>query len=206
MAEDPGGGRRSALLDPAWHYVEKTALDDFRGDDWACLNRQRAQYLEKDKARQALALLEASRDDASFGYLINNFEHCLQTATCLWRDGFDEETVVCGLFHDIGFIVCPENHGSFAAAMLAPYVSDANRWMLERHAVFQQVHISEYEGVDPDERERWRGHPHFEWTALFVAKYDQNTIDPAFENAPLNDFEPMVHRVFKRPPRQVPLD
>ncbi len=206
MADDPGGGRRSALLDPAWRYVEKSALDDFRGDDWACLNRQRSLYLEQEKARQALALLEASRNDPSFGYLINNFEHCLQTATCLWRDGYDEETVVCGLFHDIGFIVCPENHGAFAAAMLAPYVSDRNRWMLERHAIFQQVHISEYEGIDPDERERWRGHPHFEWTALFVAKYDQNTIDPAVENAPLSDFEPMVHRVFMRPPRPVPLD
>ena len=78
--------------------------------------------------------------------------------------------------------------------------------MLERHAIFQQAHVTGYDGVDPNERERWRGHPDFAWTAEFVAKYDQNTIDPGFENAPLGAFEPMVHRVFMRPPRTMQLD
>jgi len=196
-------GTRSPLLDPSWHYVEKTALDDFRRPDWMRLNEQRADYLQRDKARQALAMLEASRDDATFGYMINNYEHALQTATLMMRDGLDEEDIVCGLFHDIAFVVCPENHGAVSAALLAPYVSERNRWMLQHHAILQQVHIHELDGCDPNARERWRGHPHFDWTARFVAIYDQNAIDPDVEAAPLSEFEPMVHRVFGRPPRPV---
>ena len=56
-------GSRSPLMDPSWQYIEKTALDDFRRDDWTRLNQQRSDYLKRDKARQALAMLEASRDD-----------------------------------------------------------------------------------------------------------------------------------------------
>jgi hypothetical protein len=68
------------------------------------------------------------------------------------------------------------------------------------------VHIQGFPGIDPDARERWRGHPHFEWTAEFVAKYDQNAIQPDYDTAPIEAFEPMVYRFFARAPRPVPID
>ena len=178
-------------------------MDDYRAEDWAVMNRQRAEYLEEQQAVQVLDMLKASRDAPTFGYLINNYEHCLQTATMLHWDGHEEDTIVTGLFHDAGFIVCPENHGRFAADLIRPFVSEKNIWMLEHHEVFQRIHLHGfYESEDPDfinTREQWRGHPFFDWTAEFVERYDIVAIDPSIENLPLQFFEPMVKRVFSRP-------
>ena len=121
------------------------------------------------------------------------------------RDGLDEEDVVVCLLHDIGFVVCPDTHGDFAASLLAPYVSERNHWMLQRHPVFQQLHAPHLPGCDRHARERWRGHPHFEWAATFVEKYDQAAADPDYDCAPLSVFEPMVYRLFARPPVRRPL-
>ena len=123
-------GERDKLLRSDWYYIEACSMDDYGPEDWATMNRQRAEYLSQERARQALELLAASRDAPTFGYLINNYEHCLQTATLLYRDGHDEDTIVAGLFHDVGFIVAPENHGRFATDLIRPFVSEKNIWML----------------------------------------------------------------------------
>ena len=179
-------------------------MDDYTPEDWAIMNRQRAEYLAEERAKQALELLAASRNAPTFGYLINNYEHCLQTATMLYRDGHDEETVVTGLFHDIGFIVCPENHERFAADLVRPFVSEKNAWMLEHHGIFQRIYLHGfYESEDADfihAREQWRGHPYFDWTAEFVERYDIVAIDPGIESLPIEFFEPMVRRVFSNSP------
>ena len=198
-------GTRSPLLEPAWTYVEKESLDDFRAADWALLNGQRRLYHAAEQARQALRLLAAGADDPSFGYQVNNYRHCVQSATLAMQDGRDEDYVVMALLHDIGFIACPQSHGQFAAQLLAPYITEDLVWLLERHMYFQALHCRELDGTDRFVRERWRGHPAFVATAEFVAKYDQNTISPRLPEAPLSVFEPMVHRVFARPPRAVPL-
>jgi predicted HD phosphohydrolase len=119
------------------------------------------------------------------------------------QDGRDEEYIVVTLFHDVGFTVCPASHGAFAASMLSPYVSDASRWVLEHHQIFQAHHCHEHpdETVQPEARERWRGHPHFAATAEFVARYDVTTIVPGLPEAPLDIFVPMVRRLLARPPR-----
>jgi hypothetical protein len=52
--------------------------------------------------------------------------------------------------------------------------------------------------VDRDARERWRGHPHFEWTATFVERYDQAAVSASDEILPLDAFRPMVERVLGR--------
>lgn len=196
--------RRSPLLRPDWHYLEPDSLEEFRAADWARLDSQRGPYLAEQQARQALEMLAASESAPTFGYQINNFQHCLQSATLAVADGCDEESVVVALFHDLGFIVTPERHGAFAAELLGPYIGPANEWMLRHHALFQQVHAREHPTVDRDARERWRGHPHFEWTARFVERYDQNAIQAALPILPLQAFEPLVFRLFARPPRIAP--
>ena len=193
-------GERDRLLRAHWQYIEHCNMDDYSPEDWAIMNRQRAEYLAEERAKQALELLTASQDAPTFGYLINNYEHCLQTATLLHRDGHDEETVVTGLFHDIGFIVCPENHERFAADLLRPFVSDKNAWMVEHHGIFQRIHLRGfYESEDADfinAREQWRGHPYFDWTEEFVERYDIVAINPGIESLPIEYFEPMVRSVF----------
>jgi len=136
--------------------------------------------------------------------MVNNYRHSLQSATMALRDGLDEEDVVVCLLHDIGFITCPSTHGEFAAELLGSYVSDRNYWMLQRHGTFQNIHSPNLPGVDMNERERWRGHPHFDWTATFVDKYDQAACDPSYDCAPLAFFEPMVQRLFARKPVKRP--
>lgn len=198
-------GETSPLSEPGWRHIDKTNLEDFTEDDWAVLNAQRAPYLAEERARQALEMLAAQKDAPSFGYQVNNYEHCLQAATFALQDGQDEETIVVSLFHDIGFVTSNETHGEMAAQFLRPFVSDRNVWMLERHMYFQTLHLPAYPGVDTALRERWRGHEWFGWTADWVRKYDIGSIDAAAETAPLSVFEPMVHRIFARPPREARL-
>ena len=193
--------QRSPLYRDEWEYVEKSALEDFRADDWKRLNSQRAPYVADEQARQALRLLTASADDTTFGYQINNYRHCLQSASMVMEAGYDEETIVVALFHDVGFTVCPDTHGAFAAELLGAYISEANYWMLRHHAAFQLFHCHEYLGIDRNAREQWRDHPHFQWTVEFVEKYDQNAIRSDYQERSLDVFEPMVERIFARPPR-----
>jgi len=198
-------GVKSPLLHDDWDYAAPVSLDDFSAQDWALLERQRGPYGVAERAKQALDMLAAQATAPTFGYQINNFEHCLQAATLALQDGVQEEDIVVALFHDLGFVTNNENHGAFAAAFLAPYVSDRNIWMLERHMYFQALHCATHPDVDPDIRERWRGHPYFEYTANWVARYDVPSINPAMENAPLDTFTPLVERLFATPRRAIPI-
>jgi predicted HD phosphohydrolase len=199
-------GSRSPLLRPEWRYVEPTRLDAFRAPEWTLLAQQRRAFDAQLQARHALRLLAASAADPGFGYQVNNYRHCIQAATAAMMDGRDEEYVVMALFHDVGFTVCPTSHGAFAATLLSPYISDANRWILEHHQIFQAHHCHDHpdEEVDPRARDLWRGHPQFEATAEFVERYDIATLAPGLPEAPLAAFEAMVGRVFSRPPRRLP--
>ncbi len=190
----------SPLAAPQWHYIEKISLEDFSGDDWRQLELQRAAYLAQRQAAQVLRLLSASEHDPTFGYMVNNYRHSLQSATMVLRDGLSDEDVVVALLHDTGFTTCPLLHGDFAACLLGAYISERNHWMLQHHATFQNLHAPNLPGVDPNERERWRGHPHFDWTAEFVARYDQDACDPEYRCEPLEAFVPLVRKIFSRPP------
>jgi predicted HD phosphohydrolase len=188
---------------PEWQYVRKRKLEDFRAEDWNLWSVQRGDYYRRHMVDHILRMLTCQRDDPSFLYTINNYRHCLQTATRMLRAGLSDEDVTVGLLHDVGFTTCNATHGEFAATLLRPFVSERNHWMLERHAVFQQFHYHELEGCDRNARERWRGHPHFEWTARFVEHFDQNTINFDEEILPIEAFESAVRRVFARPPAQL---
>ena len=194
---------RTPLSHNDWAHIQKTTLDDFSKPDWDLLNAQRAPYYRERQADAVLTMLAAQRDDPSFGYLINNFGHSVQSATMALRDGLDEETVVVTLLHDIGFVVAPSTHSEFAIALFGPYVSEKNIWLVRHHATFQGLHCRDLPGVDPQAREQWRGHPHFEYAAEWVRKYDICSLDPNYENAPLDEFAPMVKRVFSRPPTNI---
>ncbi len=187
--------RMSPLGEPNWVRASAGAMSAFGRADWIALDRQRDQLLLREKPRVALALFESLGAEPSFGYEINMQGHGLQSATFALRDGRDEETVVVALLHDIGFTLARDTHGAFAAMVLGPHISEANRWMLVHHPAFLDHHTPEHPTVDRDARERWRGHPHFEWTATFVERYDQAAVSAADDILPLDAFRPMVHRV-----------
>ena len=70
--------------------------------------------------------------------------------------------------------------------------------MLQYHPVFQVYFYGQHLGINPDERERYRGQPHFDRTAEFCALYDEVSFDPAYPSEPMATFEPMVRRVFDK--------
>jgi predicted HD phosphohydrolase len=134
------------------------------------------------------------------GYKVDRYEHSLQTASRAFRDGADEETVVCALLHDIGDTLAPENHAQLGAAALRPYISADNYWLIQHHGLFQGYYYYHHIGLDRDARDAYRGHPMFERTAAFCEKWDQCSFDPDYDTMPFSAFEPMLRRLFARRP------
>jgi len=178
-----------------WVYVKKQSIEAFSAIDWTTLEVQRTKYISQVKTEHLLRLLTVSAEDASFGYRVNMYKHALQSATMALRDGLSPEDVVVALFHDVGYITSYSNHGEFASVLLGPHISERNHWMLRNHAVFQNFHAHHMAGIDRHEREMWRGHPYFDWTAEFVKLYDQATCDPDYLSEPIETFIPMIQSV-----------
>ncbi|MEI9885575.1 MAG: HD domain-containing protein [Rhizomicrobium sp.] len=152
----------------------------------------------KDAPNRVLAHLKMLEGDCG-GFPVDRMEHSLQSATLAHRDGMDEEYVVCALIHDIGDILSSASHAELGATILRPYVSEANFWMMHHHGIFQGYYFFHHLGLDRNMRDQFRGHPHFEYTARFCARHDQNAFDPDYDTMPLAAFEPMVQRVMARP-------
>ncbi|MFC3230420.1 HD domain-containing protein [Marinibaculum pumilum] len=140
------------------------------------------------------------------GMRIDRLQHSLQTATRAHRDGRDEEYVVCALLHDMGDLLGTYNHPDIAAAVLKPFVSEQNHWIVEKHGIFQGYYFFHHIGLDRNMREQFRGHPWFAATAEFCEKYDSPAFDPEAEIMPLSAFEPMVRRLFAAPRNSIYLD
>lgn len=142
-------------------------------------------------------------DGDSGGFAVDRLTHSLQSATLAHRDGKDEEYVVCALLHDIGDILGTASHADVAAAIVKPFVSEENHWIVEQHGIFQGYYFFHYRGLDRNMREQFRGHPYFEKCAQFCHNYDQNAFMPDYDTMPLEAFEPMIHRVFSKPKRTI---
>lgn len=186
------------MSDPT-RLVSFTALADATADDVQLLAANERKLQANELGNHMLALLGTLRN-ANCGFRVDRLEHSLQTASRAWRDDASEETIVCALFHDIGEVLAPVDHPSFAAAILGPYVTEQNRWTVLHHGIFQGVYYWHHLGRDRNAREVYRGHPAFEATALFCERWDQPAFDPSYDTLPLEAFEPMVRRLFARPP------
>ena len=145
-----------------------------------------------------IALLQRMRGDR-LGYQVDRYTHSLQTATRAARDGADEETVVCALLHDVGDPIAPDNHSEVAAAILRPFVSARNHWVVRHHGLFQGYYYFHHAGGDRNARQRHRDHPHYQACVDFCQKWDQASFDPAYDTLPLTHFEPMLRRVLATP-------
>ena len=140
--------------------------------------------------------------DVETVYGITRLEHGLQSATRAESDGADEETIVCTLLHDIGDILAPANHSQVAAALLRPYVSERNAWIIEHHGLFQGYYYFHHIEKDRHARDRYCDHPHYQACVDFCEYWDQRSFDPKYCSKPLAYFEPMVRRLFARNPAE----
>ncbi|MNF63584.1 hypothetical protein D3C76_432960 [compost metagenome] len=176
-------------------------MQDSTQQDWDIIKPQAAQFFSALPER-VLAHLKLLQGDFS-GFPIDRYSHCLQSATLALKDGRDEEYVVCALLHDIGDTLGSYNHPEVAAAILKPFVCEANLWMIEHHGIFQGHNFFHYIGMDRNMRDQFEKHPHYERTVEFIDKYDSPAFDPDGEIYPLSTFEPMVRRVLGTPRQSI---
>ena len=177
--------------------VSFTSMSDGTVADYRLLDRLEREYVRTlpDRLLDAVNALEHSLS----GYQVTRREHSLQSATRALRDGRDEEYVVAALLHDVGDVLAPHSHGELVSAILRPYVREELRWVVSHHGVFQMYHYGAASGDDPNARDRFAGHPHFDACAEFCDLYDQTCFDPDYDWLELDAFEPMVRRVFAEP-------
>src|SRR5689334_8766370 len=130
-----------------------------RAEDWQIISSHFLPYASAlpDRVLSHLRLLEGDCG----GFAVDRLTHSLQTATRAHRDGRDEEYVVCALLHDMGDTLGSYNHADIAAAVLKPFVSEENHWMVEKHGIFQGYYFFHYIGMDRNMREAFRDHPSF---------------------------------------------
>lgn len=186
------------------HDMPRASFSDMASStkaDWQVIGSEFIQFGKglPDRVMAHLRLL----DGDCGGFPVDRLTHSLQTATLAHADGRDDEYVVCALLHDIGDTLGTFNHPDIAAAILKPFVSDENLWMVEKHGIFQGYYFFHHVGMDRDMREQFRGHPYFARTEEFCAKYDGPAFDARRDTRPLAFFEPMLRRVFAQPRRSI---
>lgn len=177
--------------------VSFTKMSDGTQQDYAFLAKHEAEFCAKLPDRIMLAL-EKLRDGFS-GYKIDRLDHSLQTATRAERDGADIDWIVSALLHDLGDDLAPQNHDSYAASILKPYVREECFWVVMHHGIFQYKYYADKIGLDPEARQKYAGHIHFDAAVRFCERWDQTSFDPDYDTYSLEHFRPMVESVFSRP-------
>lgn len=171
-----------------------TSFETSTQQDWALISSQlpATQAMAGENIIEQMKML--ARDHG--GFPVSRLEHSLQTATRAEQDGRDEEYVLCALLHDIGDTLSPYNHPAIAAAIVKPFVSEANHWMVEHHGIFQGYYFWHHLGMDRNTRDNYADSPFYDYTEEFCAKYDQTAFDPDFVSAPLDHYEPLIRKFF----------
>ena len=191
--------------------------------DITLMNAEFAQVASTDKLADRMVKMLTDQNGLALGCQVDLYEHGLQAASRCFDDLLEEtkrlaaggrlegltpsglsadqeELVVVALLHDVGETLTPINHGEVAAAMLRPYISPRNYWMLMHHEIFQLFYYGEAAGVaDHTLREELRESPHWDACERFCRDWDQIAFDGSYVTYELDFFMPMVHRVLSKP-------
>jgi len=178
-----------------------TKMSQSTAEDWAIIVPEQMKFFKKLPDR-ILSHMELLTGDYG-GFAVDRLQHSLQTAHRAAEAGEDDEYIVCALLHDIGDTLGSANHADVAAAILQPYVSEENHWMVKHHAIFQGYNFFHFLGADRNMRDQFRETDHFKRTARFIAKYDDPSFDPDMPKLSLSTFEPILRRVFSQPKNSI---
>jgi predicted HD phosphohydrolase len=178
-----------------------TRMQDSTAADWQIIAGEYMPFAKAlpDRVMAHLKILEGDYG----GYPVDRYTHSLQTATRALRDGRDEEYVVCALLHDIGDTLGSFNHPDVAAAVLQPFVSEENLWMVKHHGIFQGHYFFHHIGLDRNLRDQFKDHPHYARCEEFCALYDNPAFDPKGETLPLSEFEPLLRKLMAQPRQSI---
>jgi predicted HD phosphohydrolase len=172
-------------------------MADSTKEDWVLIGAQFAEFARRLPER-VLAHLRLLEGDYG-GFPVDRLTHCLLSATLAHKAGRDEEYVVCALLHDIGDTLGTYNHPDVAAAVLKPFVSEENHFMVEKHGIFQGYYFFHHINLNRHMRDAFKDHPHYARVEEFCDQYDGPAFDDKKEKLPLSFFEPMVKRVLGQP-------
>ena len=178
--------------------VNFTEMKNGSREDYELLEKYEKNF-ERKTADRLLKYL-ASQTTTLEGYQITRLEHSLQAATRAYKNGESEEMVVATLLHDIGDDLAPMNHSQYAASIIRPDVSETTYWIILHHGLFQTYYSAHHLGGDRNARDKFKDHKYYQDTVDFCEKYDQSSFDPNYKSMSLEEFEPMVKKIFDRKP------
>ena len=178
--------------------VNFTEMKNGSKEDYELLEMYEKNF-ERKTADRLLKYL-ASQTTTLEGYQITRLEHSLQAATRAYKNGESEEMVVATLLHDIGDDLAPMNHSQYAASIIRPYVSEKTYWIILHHGLFQTYYSAHHLGGDRNARDKFKDHKYYQDTVDFCENYDQSSFDPNYKSMSLEEFEPMVKKIFDRKP------
>ncbi len=178
--------------------VNFTEMKNGSREDYELLEKYEKNF-ERKTADRLIKYL-ASQTTTLEGYQITRLEHSLQAATRAYKNGESEEMVVATLLHDIGDELAPMNHSQYAASIIRPYVSEKTYWIILHHGLFQTYYSAHHLGGDRNARDKFKEHKYYQDTVDFCEKYDQSSFDPNYKSMSLEEFEPMVKKIFDRKP------
>ena len=175
-------------------------MQDGTAEEYALIHAREAAYNRTLHLRvlDAVRVLGAAEPDP--GYAVSRLAHSLQSATRAEREDRPVDYVVAALIHDIGDGLAPYSHGSYAAAVLRPFVSPQLCWIVSHHPLFQMHYYGAQTGDDVNARDAYLEHPWFGAAVEFCERYDENCFDPGYDWLPLEHFAPAVGEVFSREP------
>ena len=178
--------------------VKFTEMKNGSKDDYLLLDKYEREYINgtADRIISFMSGLNSTLE----GYKITRLEHSLQSATRAFNDKASEEMIVATLLHDIGDELAPLNHSEYAAAVLKPYVSERTHWIVEKHGEFQMYYYAHHLGKNRNLRDKYKNHKYYNATLEFCEKWDQTSFDPNFKSLKLQDFEPLIRKIFSRKP------
>jgi predicted HD phosphohydrolase len=163
-------------------------------EDHMIISGQRA-ALERSVPDRIIEQFEHLQNDYG-GFPVDRLEHSIQSATRAERDGQDDEYVLCALIHDIGDPLAPGNHPDLAAAILKPFVSEANYWMVKHHGILQGYYYWHHQGMDRNTRDQYKSHEHYDRCATFCSEYDAPAFDPSYNSNPFDHYVPLIREAF----------
>ena len=178
--------------------VNFTEMKNGSKEEYLLLDKYEQKYINGTADR--ILKFMRGRNSTLEGYKITRLEHCLQTATRAYNDNAEEEMVVAALLHDIGDELAPLNHSEYAASVLKPFVSKKTHWIIEKHGEFQMYYYAHHLGKNKNQRDNYKNHPYYQDALDFCEKWDQVSFDPNYKNMTLEEFEPMVKKIFSRKP------
>lgn len=172
-------------------------MEDGTREDYLLLDQSERDYAVglPDRVLDGLRRLDHSLQ----GYPVSRLEHSLQVASRALADDADDELIVAALIHDIGDELAPYNHAEIAAGILRPYVRPEVTWIVEQHGLVQSYYYVHHMGGDRNARDRLKGHKWYAACEAFCARWDQVSFDPDYPSKPLEEFEPLVRKIFSRP-------